>query len=1029
MNVDRCTDCGGSLPSGAVLGTCASCSFRLALELGGVGGGVFEFGGTSRVRGDYELLDEAGRGGAGVVFRARQRSLDRVVALKVLCAGAFADAHGQERLLAEARTAARLQHPHIVAVHETGVLDGHAYLAMEWVAGRSLAEVARTGAVAPMRAADWLRKVALGMAHAHAAGVWHRDLKPSNILLDDRDEPKLVDFGLAVEADGGDAAGRTGVLCGSPAYMPPERAGAWPDASGAAGDVYGMGAVLYEMVTGRAPFVGSTVGMVLEQVRNVEPLAPRALNPAVPADLENVILKCLRKEPGQRYPTAGALEEDLSAFLAGRPVRARPLGRLARVWRWARRRPLAAGLTAALCLAVLGLATLWVVSDHQVREARDAARERLAESLLESARVMRLAREPGWRDRSLEKIGEARRVSHDVDMVSSMRNEAAAALAEVDFCWRKTKASLMPYEATSEMMVCFDPEFRKLAMWNPETRSVELYSVPDGEMTGSIGAPWPDEVCGFSHDGRYLTLRQGNVMSVWDALHAKVVLDATGGMGFRGFSSGSFAPDGARFARGEAGGHVAVYELDEGMAKRSAGWPIPDGGAVSGLDWSADGKSLVLIMNGQAVAVCDAATGGTRWRRDFREGVSHVAWRNDAGRVCAVTGSGRMAILEGQSGEIVEQLGLPVDGTTTARFSPDGKVLAASGQGMGTRLWDAATLAPLGRFDPVAWHLGFSTSGRRLGTFHHKGEVQFLEQVPPLIGKSWTRPQPSPAHPSLALDGAGTKVAVIEEEGPTIWDSSTGRKLGTAAIPHARQLVAATAGAGFLCADDQAVWSFAQTGGNLRKIHDGAAGAILALPDGGVLVADAGIGRLHRVASSGVVDLEMAEPAARLATDPSGRWIACAGEHAEHVDVLDLLQPGRPSVRLENAGASCAFSSDGSLLLTCGRLPRLWRTSDWQPVAGPALPLHANNRYEMRADLSPDGRWIAATQHDREVHLVEVASGKLLVVLPAFEDGIVADLAFSTDGRILVVASGRGDLRVWPLPALRLKLMELGLDW
>lgn len=1023
-DVSVCTECGESLPPLDAMGVCAACSFRLALELGDA-----EVDEAGRVHGDYDLLEEIGRGGTGVVFRARQRSLDRVVALKVLCSGPFADAAGRERLLAEARAVARLHHPHIVAVHEAGDLDGQPYFTMEWVEGRTLADVAQTGPVAPLRAAGWMRKVAAAVAHAHAAGVLHRDMKPSNILLDRADEPRVADFGLAKVADGAWAAAFTGALCGSPAYMPPEQADAALGPLGPTLDVYGMGAVLYELVTGRAPFAGPTVAAVLDRVRHHDPLSPRALNPAIPADLENIILQCLRKEPSRRYATAAELEADLQDFLAGRPVRARPVGPWEKSWRWARRRPLAAGSLAAAAVALLALLVVWVVSDHQVRVARDVARERLAESLLESVRVMRLAGEPGWRDRSLEKIAEARRTSRDGRMVPAMRNEAVAALAEVDFHWRKIKAPLMKPDATPEMLACFDRGFQKLALWNAHTRAVDLHSVPEGQVLGSMAAPWPDEVCGFSHCGRYLALRDGNAMSVWDTMSCKVVIETAGGMGFRGFSSGSFAPDIARFARGEAGGKVVVYDLNEGVATRAAEWSISDGGACAGLDWSGDGKTLVMIVNGRLLVACDAMTGATRWRREFKEGISHAAWRNAAERVSVLSGSGRMAVLEAQTGEMLDQIGIPIDGTTTARFSPDGALLAASGQGVGTRLWDAATLAPLGRFNPVAWHLEFSVDGSRLGTHYHKGEMMYLEQMPPLVGNTWTRTQPAPEYPSIALDDAGKMVVAIDESGPIIWDTSTGKRMGAAAIPHARRVAATASGAGYFCADDKAVWSFSPTGEELEKVRDGVAGAILGLPDGTVIIADANIGRIYRVSSSGTIVQNIPEPADHLAADASGRWIACSREHAEQVDLLDLHNPDHPPVRLSDAGARCTFSSDGTLLLTCGRLPRLWKTSGLQPVAGPALPLEANNRDEMRAALSPDGCWIAATQHDREVHLVGVATGKLLTVLPAHAGGIVTEVAFSADGHTLAVASGRGDLRVWPLPSLRRKLAVLGLDW
>lgn len=1025
-----CLECGReSVPRGG-LGVCASCAFRMALDMGQAPD-WFESGpeGTSRTHGDYDLLEEIGRGGAGVVFRARQRSLNREVALKVLYAGPFADASGKDRLLAEARVVARLRHPNIVGVHEAGELDGQPYFAMEWVQGRSLAEVAATGPISPIRAARWMQKVAAAIAHAHASGVLHRDLKPSNILLDAQDEPRVADFGLAKLLDGEWAASMTMGVRGSPAYMAPEQAEGKTEMLGPPVDVHGMGAVLYELVTGRPPFSGSTIASVLESVRSSEPLPPRALNPAVPADLENVILKCLRKEPGKRYATAALLEEDLTEFLAGRPVRARPVGKLEKVWRQARRRPFAASALVGMVLAAAAMAMVWVVSAHQVRVARDAAQERLAESLLESVRVLRLAREPGWRGRSLERIAEAQAVDVRGKWLSALRNEAVAAMAESDFEWVKATVPLVPGDANPEMLVCFQRDFQRLAAWNPDTRQIDILSVPDGRRMENLAARWPDEVRAFSACGRYLSLRYRNAMAVWDTTTGKEVLSAEDGAGYQGFSSGAFAPDRALFARAEAGGNIVVYQMDEGMARRIAAWPLPVGKGCSGLDWSIDGGEIVVITGGRMLVVHKMETGEIRWQREFKESVSQVAWRNRAGRVCAITGAGRLVILDAASGETVDQVGLPTDGSTTARFSPDGTVLAASGSAFGTRFWDATTLEPLGKFDPVAWHIEFSEDGHQLGTHHHQNAIWFLRKLPPLLGTTWSRPGAMPDHPGIAVDAEGKRIATADDDGPNIWNAFSGNRIGGSEIPHARKVAALPNRLGFLCADDKSVWEVPADGGVARKIQPAEAGAILGLPGGGILIAGKGRGQLHHLTPTGTKEIAIPKPAERLAANGKGRWVACSREHEDGVYLIDLANPDRPAVRLEGAGPRCAFSSNGSLLLTCGQLPILWLIKDGQPVVGPPLPLASNNRGEMIAAISPDGAWIAATQNDREVHLVEVATGTTLVVLPAPASGIVSDVAFSGDGHVLVVASGRGDLRVWPLPALRGQLAGLGLDW
>jgi tetratricopeptide (TPR) repeat protein len=332
--------------------------------------------------GDYELLEEIGRGGMGVVWKARQVSLRRVVALKMILAGELASADAVERFLNEARAAARLQHPNIVAIHEVGSEAGLHFFSMELVEGQTLAQLTRDNPLPPSQAARHVEAVARAIHHAHRQGVLHRDLKPSNVIIDGDGQPHVTDFGLARQVEGDQKLTGTGQVLGTPSYMPPEQAGGGRGQVGPAGDVYSLGAVLYELLTGRPPFQAASPVDTLMLVIGTEPVPPRALNPSIPRDLETICLKCLQKDVPQRYPSAEELADDLARFQEGKPVRARPVGPLARAWRWCRRRPVVAGLTAALLASVLGgfAAVLWQlhrVEQHRVAAegARDRARE------------------------------------------------------------------------------------------------------------------------------------------------------------------------------------------------------------------------------------------------------------------------------------------------------------------------------------------------------------------------------------------------------------------------------------------------------------------------------------------------------------------------------------------------------------------------------------------------------------------------------------------------------------------------------
>jgi predicted Ser/Thr protein kinase len=279
--------------------------------------------GAGRCFGDYELLEEIARGGMGVVFKARQISLDRIVALKMILAGQLAGEAEVQRFRQEAQTAARLQHPGIVALHEVGEHDGQHFFSMDYIEGRNLAEMVREHPLPPQQAIRYVRLVAEAVHFAHEQGVLHRDLKPSNVLVDSRDVPRVTDFGLAKNIQKDAGLTDTGAVLGTPSYMPPEQASGERGKVGPLSDVYSLGAVLYELVTGRPPFQAATALDTLMQVLQDEPAPPRLLNPAISRDLETVILKCLHKDSAKRYASAAELAEDLGALLEGRPIKAR----------------------------------------------------------------------------------------------------------------------------------------------------------------------------------------------------------------------------------------------------------------------------------------------------------------------------------------------------------------------------------------------------------------------------------------------------------------------------------------------------------------------------------------------------------------------------------------------------------------------------------------------------------------------------------------------------------------------------------
>ncbi len=303
--------------------------------------------------GDYELLGEIARGGMGVVFKARQVKLNRIVAVKMILAGQLASEEDVRRFYSEAEAAAKLDHPGIVPVFEVNEIQGRHYFSMGFVEGRSLHERASRGPLPQREAAEIVRQVARAVHYAHQQGVVHRDLKPRNILLAADGTPKVTDFGLAKRVDGGSDLTMSGQILGTPGYMPPEQAAGRLDAVGPHSDVYSLGGVLYCLLTGRPPFQSSSIVETIKQVLETPPASPRLLNPAIDRDLETVCLKCLEKDPAHRYASAAELADELGRYLDGEPIKALRIGPVRRGWRWLRRRPLVAALAGSLAVLVI----------------------------------------------------------------------------------------------------------------------------------------------------------------------------------------------------------------------------------------------------------------------------------------------------------------------------------------------------------------------------------------------------------------------------------------------------------------------------------------------------------------------------------------------------------------------------------------------------------------------------------------------------------------------------------------------------
>src|SRR6266576_1853809 len=379
-----CRKCGAKIVSDAPEGLCAKCVLKTALAMppepsvaGGADPGSVDklsrgdatvapdgkkagrAAGMQGELGDYELLEEVGRGGQGVVFRARQKSLNRTVALKVISLGQWASKAHLKRFRLEAEAAAHLEHPGIVPIHEVGERDGSCYFSMKFIEGGQLDEVARREPIPIRRAVELMANVARTVHYAHEHGILHRDIKPGNILLDTKGEAHLTDFGLARLVESESSVTHTLDVLGTPSYMAPEQAIGNNAAVSSTTDVYGLGAVLYQLLTSQPPFAGGATYETIKLLLDTEPRQPRLLNPKIDRDLSTICLKCLEKDPKRRYSSALALAEDIERWLKHEPIQARRIGLIGRSRKWMRRNPTSALLTASL--VVLAAATGWII--------------------------------------------------------------------------------------------------------------------------------------------------------------------------------------------------------------------------------------------------------------------------------------------------------------------------------------------------------------------------------------------------------------------------------------------------------------------------------------------------------------------------------------------------------------------------------------------------------------------------------------------------------------------------------------------
>lgn len=973
MTTERtCPECGRRLPARVSELLCPICALRDVAGEGSTGSGsaqpvnvhlsnvrspVSDHAPLTGSFGDYELIEEIARGGMGVVFRARQKSLNRVVALKMVLGGPLASPAVRQRFLAEARAAASLQHPNIIAIHEVGEHGGQPFFSMNYVEGRSLAELLHDGPLPPRRAAGYVKTIAEAVAYAHGKGILHRDLKPSNVLIDESDQPRVTDFGLAKQLTGGSDLTVSGQVLGSPNFMAPEQARGRHREVGPASDVYSLGALLYHLLTGRPPFQAATLTEVLRQVTTTDPAPPRLLNAAIPRELETICLKCLAKDIPRRYPTAQGLADELDRFLRGEPIFARPVGAVGKTVKWCRRNPRLAGAMGVTLLSLLagflGVGWQWQRAEAgallQRRHAYAADMKEVQRALddndLGTAREVLNRYRPGSKSDTDLRGWEWRylwsRCQTDERFTLCRYSNAVTALAfSPDGKWLAVRT-----------------ESGRLVLWDPlsSTNRAELPAPGWGPMLETLAfAPQKNLFAwAIKNDA------EQHQVSLGDVSQRQIIASFPHSNAVR---SAAFSPDAATLATMADDGLVQVWDLKSRQSlaryqtkrfdvhdqRLPASQQLPTH-LDSSIVWSDRYGCLLFSPDGQSLAIGDT----------------------------------RIRLLEQPGGHEREALPVspPGDGVTALAFSPDSRLLAA-GCGVEDRdvhLWDLATRTEsrLQGHDGWVVALAFSPDGKRLAS---AGSDQTI-RVWDVLGQGQTGPSQTRRSQSKRFQGHSDEIFALAWS-PDGRNLVSGGKDGTVRFWDPETEPAAP----------YAVVSEPVKSWGLGFLSDS---NLLALT-----TAEGAVARWNMQGVQLAKTLPFGTNHIALDLSRNGRWLALGDADGciqvwdldRQQTVTNLVLPGCPVSVLY-------FSQPGNLLVGAGFLAdgphgKIWTTDGWREISIDGIRLHGG----LQGIISPDERIFAAGYSDGTAAWWDLKTRRQIAPFVGQHSGSVW-VAFSPDGK------------------------------
>jgi WD40 repeat protein len=944
----------------------------------------------------YAVEGVLGKGGMGVVYRAQQIALRRTVALKMILHAEYAGNEERRRFHAEAEAIAQLAHPNIVQVHEVGEYNGLPYFSLEFCSGGSLQKKLAEEPWEALPAARLVETLSCGMHAAHQAGLVHRDLKPANVLLAADGTPKITDFGLVKRLD---VPGHTqsGAVMGTPSYMAPEQAAGKSKEVGVAADVYALGAILYQALTGRPPFRAATVLDTLLQVISEEPVPVRRLQPKTPRDLETICHKCLEKDPKKRYTTAEHLAEDLRRFVAGEPVQARPVGPLGRLAKWARRRPAVASLWLAVVLVALGglAGILWnyaaavkaekdAIEKKEFAEGETRRANANARQAQQNAEEARLERDRAHRQAYFAHVGQA-----EANLQSKDHAGALVALDRIRPEDRGWEYGLLRHRAEGTPLELHGHEGRIGAVaWSPDgTRiatagwdnTVKVWDAHRGvELATLRGHGSQVTSVSWSPDGgRLASTSFDRTVRIWDVRSGagtSIGEHAHWAMGV------SWSPDGRRIASASADGTVRIWDA---RTHRPMSLLRGHRGMVLSVSWSSDGSRIASGSEDHTVMLWDVARGSSvATLTGHTRAVNSVCFSPDGTHVASASLDGTVRIWDPVGGDRPLTLKGHTESVAAVSYHPDGSRIASASRDKTVRLWDTATGTEVAalrghrdRISAVCW----SPDGARLASGAEDGVVKVWEmtgadEVPTLAG-----------HRNIIFGVAcspdGSRIAsAAGDMTAKIWDAAARVELATL-LGHSDRVTAVA-----FSPDGQrlATASYDRTV-KLWDVHTGRLTATLRGHEGAVTCVcwDRDGNRLATGSRDHTVKV----------------WNAGTG------DVFATLREHSNEVK------SVCFTPDSKRLVSAAqdRIVKIW-SADGSPV----VDLRGHTEPIFSVAVSPDGSRIASAGYDQTVRIWDAGSGKEVAVLRGHTEPVLS-VCFSPDGSRIVSGSWDGTVKVWDL--------------